>query len=96
MAKMQEKNQWKNVPALLGIAGDLARTRISDEQRGLEEDQAGDPHGGRSAEDREQLPRGDGLDKEEQKRRQKDRSGKQQPLSGHAYLKSSEQFSCWI
>jgi hypothetical protein len=49
---------------------------IGDEKRCLEEDEARDPYRGRSAKDGQKLLGGDGLDEEEQKRREKNCAAK--------------------
>ena len=57
---------------------------VRDEQGGLEEDQAGDPDRGRSAQDGEQLLGGDGLDEEEQEGGEKDCGTEEQSHMPHA------------
>jgi len=62
---------------------------IRGQQSGLEEDQGNDPDGGRSAEDGQELLGRDGLDEEEQKRREKDSAAKKQSQLRHAYPQAS-------
>ena len=61
---------------------------IAEQQRGLEKDQAGDPDGGRSAEDGKQLPRRNRLDEKKKKGAEKDGGAEQQAELGHEYLKN--------
>ena len=68
----------------LGAAGQPAGIEIAEQQLGLEEDQAGDPDGGRSAEDGKQLAGGDGLDEEEQEGAEKDCAGEEDTQRGLA------------
>ena len=67
----------------MGAAREPVRVKIADEERGLEEDQAGDPHGGRSAEDGQQLLGRDGLDHEQKEGGEEDRGGKKYTQMGH-------------
>ena len=58
-------DQERNVDGPDGAVRSLVCVEVAEEQRGLEEDQAGDPDGGRSPEHGKQLPRGHGLDKKQ-------------------------------
>src|ERR1700677_3253012 len=57
---------------------------ISDEQRRLEKDEAGNPHRCRPAKHRKQLLGGYRLNKEEQKRGEKNSTAKEDSKPGHA------------
>ena len=65
----QEQGEMQN-PA--GAPREPVRVEVGGQQGGLKEDQAGDPDGGRSAEDGQELLGGDGLDQEEEERSEKD------------------------
>src|SRR5581483_12304613 len=61
------------------------RVEVAEEQQHLEEQHAHGPHGGRSAEPRQDDLRDQRLDLEEQERREKDGGG----VQAHIFLRSS-------